>query len=76
MQLVGRVLSSVQGFYKDINPSTLSGAVDIVVVEHADGRLSCSPVHVRFGKLQLLRPQEKAVHNATTTTCVTSARWR
>lgn len=62
MQFVGKVITSVSEFYKDINPSTLSGAIDVLVVEDANtGRLSCSPFHVRFGKLQLLRPQEKIV---------------
>lgn len=62
MQIFGRVFSSVSEFYKDLNPSTLSGAVDVVVVEDVQsGRLICSPFHVRFGKLQVLRPSEKKV---------------
>lgn len=61
MQFVGRVLNTVSEFYKDINPATLSGAIDIVVVEDEHGNLSCSPFHVRFGKLHLFRPQEKIV---------------
>lgn len=62
MQFVGKVISSVSEFYRDINPATLSGAIDVIVVENIEtGELSCSPFHVRFGKLQLLRPQEKAV---------------
>eukprot|EP00965_Chrysotila_dentata_P048870 1621935-Pleurochrysis_carterae.AAC.1 len=71
-----------------INQSTLSGAIDVIVVpqvwkstrlggkshcfpSHAalfvalraqpDGSLRCSPFHVRFGKLQLLKPREKVV---------------
>ncbi|KAL7747100.1 lipin Ned1 [Sorochytrium milnesiophthora] len=58
---VSAILNTVTDFYKDINPSTLSGAIDIIVVEHADGELVCSPFHVRFGKLQLLRAYEKVV---------------
>lgn len=61
MQFVGKVVSTVTEFYKDINPATLSGAIDVVVVEQPDKELNCSPFHVRFGKLQLLRPQEKVV---------------
>src|SRR5689334_7649909 len=61
MNFVGRVFSSVHDFYKDINPSTLSGAIDVIVVEQPDGTLKCTPFHVRFGKLQLLRIQEKVV---------------
>ncbi|KAJ3229554.1 Lipin-3 [Chytriomyces hyalinus] len=63
-QLVAKVVSSVADFWGDIstiNPSTLSGAIDIVVVRGKDGELACSPFHVRFGKLVLLRPTEKKV---------------
>jgi phosphatidate phosphatase LPIN len=61
MQFVGKVFTTVSEFYKDLNPATLSGAIDVVVVEQSDGQLACSPFHVRFGKLSLLRPQEKVV---------------
>ncbi|KAG0088508.1 hypothetical protein BGZ92_006086 [Podila epicladia] len=61
MQSVGSFFSTVSRFYSEINPATLSGAVDVVVVEQPDGSLSCSPFHVRFGKLSILRPQEKVV---------------
>lgn len=61
MQYVGNLFSTVTEFYKELNPSTLSGAIDVIVVKQAEGTLACSPFHVRFGKLQLLRPQEKAV---------------
>jgi phosphatidate phosphatase LPIN len=44
-----------------VNPSTLSGALDIVVVEHADGRLRSSAWHVRFGKLGLLHHSGKLI---------------
>ncbi|KAI9190483.1 lipin Ned1 [Blastocladiella emersonii ATCC 22665] len=61
MSKVTSLLMTVTDFYKDINPSTLSGSIDIVCVEHADGSMAASPFHVRFGKLQLLRPHEKVV---------------
>ncbi|KAG0362007.1 hypothetical protein BGZ54_008822 [Gamsiella multidivaricata] len=61
MYSVGSFFSTVTKFYNEINPATLSGAIDIVVVEQADGDLACSPFHVRFGKLSVLRPQEKVV---------------
>ncbi|OLY84164.1 Nuclear elongation and deformation protein 1 [Smittium mucronatum] len=61
MQYVGKVLSSVSDFYRELNPATLSGAVDIIVVKDKDGNFSCSPFHVRFGKFQLLRPSDKTV---------------
>lgn len=50
-----------------INPSTLTGAIDVIVIERPaeDGsgetELACSPFHVRFGKWQVLRPGEKKV---------------
>ncbi|KAJ1548566.1 Nuclear elongation and deformation protein 1, partial [Cladochytrium tenue] len=55
------VVSTVADFYGNINPATLSGAIDVVVVEQESGELTCSPFHVRFGKLKLLRPVEKKV---------------
>ncbi|KAI8075012.1 Lipin/Ned1/Smp2-domain-containing protein [Gongronella butleri] len=58
---LGTIFSSVQTFYNEINPATLSGAIDIIVVEQEDGELACSPFHVRFGKLSLLMPQEKKI---------------
>lgn len=61
MQYVGRALDSVSKTWSSINPATLSGAVDVIVVEQENGDLSCSPFHVRFGKFQLLRPSQKKV---------------
>ncbi|KAF9971254.1 hypothetical protein BGZ73_005830 [Actinomortierella ambigua] len=61
MQSVGTFFSTVSKIYNEINPATLSGAIDVVVVEQPDGELACSPFHVRFGKLNLLRPQDKIV---------------
>ncbi|CCH43212.1 Nuclear elongation and deformation protein 1 [Wickerhamomyces ciferrii] len=61
MQYVGRAFDSVSKTWSSINPSTLSGAIDVVVVENELGELNCSPFHVRFGKFQLLRPSQKKV---------------
>ncbi|KAI8641445.1 Lipin/Ned1/Smp2-domain-containing protein [Parasitella parasitica] len=58
---LGSIFTSVHNFYNEINPATLSGAIDIVVVEQEDGDLACSPFHIRFGKLSVLMPQEKRV---------------
>jgi phosphatidate phosphatase LPIN len=58
---LGSLFTSVHNFYNEINPATLSGAIDIVIVEQPDGDLACSPFHVRFGKLSVLMPQEKKV---------------
>lgn len=51
--------------YKDLNPSTLTGAIDVIVVErraeNGETELVCSPFHVRFGKWQVLLPADKKV---------------
>lgn len=51
--------------YKDLNPSTLTGAIDVIVVErraeNGQTELACSPFHVRFGKWQVLLPADKKV---------------
>jgi phosphatidate phosphatase LPIN len=61
MQYVRSISGSVSKTWNSINPATLSGAIDVIVVEHEDGTLACSPFHVRFGKFSLLRPYEKKV---------------
>lgn len=61
MQYVRSLGSGVSKTWNSINPATLSGAIDVIVVEQADGTLACSPFHVRFGKFSLLRPSEKRV---------------
>ena len=61
MQYVRSISGSVTKTWNSINPATLSGAIDVVVVEQDDGTLACSPFHVRFGKFSLLRPSEKKV---------------
>lgn len=61
MQYVRSISGSVSKTWNSINPATLSGAIDVIVVEGEDGTLACSPFHVRFGKFSLLRPFEKKV---------------
>src|ERR1700744_51201 len=61
MQYVRSLGSGVSKTWNSINPATLSGAIDVIVVEQEDGSLACSPFHVRFGKFSLLRPYEKKV---------------
>ena len=63
MQYVKTAIQGVSDFYKDLNPATLSGAIDVVVIEGEDGEWRSSPFHVRFGKMHLLRPHEKIVSN-------------
>ncbi|OAQ99588.1 hypothetical protein LLEC1_02936 [Akanthomyces lecanii] len=61
MNYIRGISGSVSKTWNSINPSTLSGAIDVIVIEHEDGSLACSPFHVRFGKFSLLRPYEKKV---------------
>ncbi|XP_012507573.1 PREDICTED: phosphatidate phosphatase LPIN2 [Propithecus coquereli] len=58
-QLAGQVIVTVKELYKGINQATLSGCIDVIVVQQQDGTYQCSPFHVRFGKLGVLRSKEK-----------------
>ncbi|KAI4802017.1 hypothetical protein KUCAC02_019878 [Chaenocephalus aceratus] len=53
--------SSRSKSYRGLNPATLSGCIDVIVVRQPDGSLQCSPFHVRFGKMGVLRSLEKVV---------------
>lgn len=46
----------------ELNSATLSGAIDVIVVEQPNGELFSSPFHVRFGKLQLHKTKGEIVH--------------
>ncbi|XP_055380224.1 phosphatidate phosphatase LPIN3 isoform X2 [Condylostylus longicornis] len=61
MNSLVRVFSNFKDFYSEINGATLTGAIDVIVVEQPDGEFLCSPFHVRFGKLGVLRSREKIV---------------
>lgn len=61
MNYLRSIGGSVSSTWNSLNPATLSGAIDVIVVEQEDGSLACSPFHIRFGKFQLLRPYEKKV---------------
>lgn len=61
MNYVQKVISTCKDLYYDINGATLTGAIDVVVVEQEDGTYFCSPFHVRFGKMGVLRSREKVV---------------
>ncbi|XP_028355333.1 phosphatidate phosphatase LPIN3 isoform X1 [Physeter macrocephalus] len=60
-QLAETLFGTVKGLYRGLNPATLSGGIDVLVVRQADGSFRCSPFHVRFGKLGVLRSREKVV---------------
>ncbi|XP_063258319.1 phosphatidate phosphatase LPIN3 [Prinia subflava] len=59
--LAGTVLGTMKALYQDLNPATLSGCIDVLVVRQPDNSFKCSPFHVRFGKLGVLRSKEKVV---------------
>uniref|UniRef100_A0A8D0CIT3 phosphatidate phosphatase n=1 Tax=Scleropages formosus TaxID=113540 RepID=A0A8D0CIT3_SCLFO len=59
--LAETVFVTVKELYKGLNPATLTGGIDVIVVRQPDGSLQCSPFHVRFGKLGVLRSKEKVV---------------
>ena len=61
MQYVGKVGDYVYSQWNSLNPATLSGAIDVIVVEHPDGTLHTSPWHVRFGVLQIAKPSQKKI---------------
>ncbi|XP_004687444.1 PREDICTED: phosphatidate phosphatase LPIN3 isoform X2 [Condylura cristata] len=60
-QLAETVFGTVKELYRGLNPATLSGGIDVLVVKQVDGSFRCSPFHVRFGKLGVLRSREKVV---------------
>uniref|UniRef100_A0A8C9QBL6 phosphatidate phosphatase n=1 Tax=Spermophilus dauricus TaxID=99837 RepID=A0A8C9QBL6_SPEDA len=60
-QLAGTVFGTMKELYRGLNPATLSGGIDVLVVKQVDGSFRCSPFHVRFGKLGVLRSREKVV---------------
>ena len=57
--LLNRVYSGISSAL-DFNQSTLSGAVDLIVIRNGDEYKS-TPFHVRFGKLQVLKADAKKV---------------
>ncbi|KAI5960678.1 ned1 [Candida pseudojiufengensis] len=61
MQYVGKVGGYVYNQWNSLNPATLSGAIDVIVIEHPDGTLHTSPWHVRFGKFQIIKPSQKKI---------------
>uniref|UniRef100_A0A182MER6 phosphatidate phosphatase n=1 Tax=Anopheles culicifacies TaxID=139723 RepID=A0A182MER6_9DIPT len=61
MNSIVNLFSNFKEFYSEINGATLTGAIDVVVVEQPDGSFLSSPFHVRFGKLGVLRSREKVV---------------
>lgn len=55
------IVKNVKEFWSEINAATLTGAIDVLVIEQEDGTFLSSPFHVRFGKLGVLKSKEKIV---------------
>lgn len=54
MQYVRNTFGSVRNAYNSLNPATLSGAIDVIVVEQEDGmRILIRNGHVQLQKLTL-----------------------
>ena len=61
MQAISNIVSGISDAF-DYNSATLSGALDVIVIENEDGSMVCSPFHVRFGKFKLPKSKEKRVN--------------
>ena len=59
MEYIWSITRNFRELYNGINGATLTGAIDIVIVQQEDGTFLSSPFHVRFGKLGVLRSREK-----------------
>jgi len=59
MEYIWSLTRNFRELYNGINGATLTGAIDIVIVQQEDGSFLSSPFHVRFGKLGVLRSREK-----------------
>ena len=61
MSFARSLFTGIKDWYNEINGATLTGAIDVIVVEQEDGSYKSSPFHVRFGKLGVLKAKEKIV---------------
>lgn len=62
MGIVNKLITSVSGLYNNINPITLSGVNDVIVVEDKDGNLQCTDFQLRFGRLYFYGVSNQTVH--------------
>ena len=61
MNVLAKAIQPITQWYSEINSATLTGAIDVLIVEQEDGSFLSSPFHVRFGKLGVLKAKEKIV---------------
>lgn len=62
MGIVNKLITSVSGLYNNINPITLSGVNDVIVVEDRNGDLRCTDFQLRFGRLYFYGVNNQTVH--------------
>lgn len=54
MGVVDAIFSTFSGFYNNVNPITLSGVNDVIVIKDLEGNLKCTPFQLRFTRLTFL----------------------
>jgi len=59
LKVIMNFLNGLVSNIKDINTATLTGAVDVILVESPDGIFRSTPFHVRFGKIGVVWSHEK-----------------
>ena len=62
MGVVNKIFTSVSDMYNSVNPLTLSGVNDVIVIKRKDGSYKCSPFQLRFSRLQFLNSRSQIVH--------------
>jgi phosphatidate phosphatase LPIN len=59
--ITNSLIKPIAQWYSEINSATLTGAIDVLVIEQEDGSFLSSPFHVRFGKVGVLKANQKIV---------------
>jgi len=62
MEYLSGVINNVSRFASNINPSTLSGSIDVVFVKQTDGRFKSTPFFIKFGKIGVIQAKEKIIY--------------
>jgi phosphatidate phosphatase LPIN len=61
MGIINKMFTSVSGLYNNLNPITLSGVNDVIVVKNAFDEYKCSPFQLRFSKLRFMNSKSQVV---------------
>ncbi|ESO13178.1 hypothetical protein HELRODRAFT_62962 [Helobdella robusta] len=59
--LAGKLFKNISGYLTEMNPATLTGAIDVIIIRQEDGTFQTSPWHVRFGKMGCFWVNENSV---------------